>query len=348
MILILQPVVRAEDTIGIAVTFGYSDLEGEPGSNLHSSINIGNIGNSVVRIIAQSSGEMAPWVAFDKNNFTLVSGESIIVVVMINIPPDTPFGNYNCEISVDAYENEAYVAEDYGGLAHLYNSEIYQISVVSEAPIPTPTPTPTPSPTPTPNPTIPTQGRCLIATATYGSELSPEVSFLRIFRDQTVMSTFAGKQFMTIFNAWYYSFSPPVARTISDNTVVKPIMKAILYPLIGTLHVAEKTNSALSILGPELAMVVAGLVASCLIGMAYLAPISLVTLFAFRRYYRTRIGSYPLCILAGLALSSGTLLAIGELMMMPVLVMFSVTMLVLTTFAISGIAFARFVIKNPK
>ncbi|MCZ2845259.1 MAG: hypothetical protein O2U61_01975, partial [Candidatus Bathyarchaeota archaeon] len=38
---------------------------------------------------------------------------------------------------------------------------------------------------------------CVIATATYGSELSPEVSFLRIFRDQTVMSTFAGKQFMT-------------------------------------------------------------------------------------------------------------------------------------------------------
>ncbi len=125
-------------------------------------------------------------------------------------------------------------------------------------------------------------------------------------------------------------------------------MKVILYPLIGTLHVAAKTNSALSVFGPELAMVAAGLVASCLIGIAYLAPISLAILFAFRRYHRIRISSYPLHILAGLALSSGTLLAIGELMAMPVLVMLSVAMLVVTTLALSGIAFARLVAQNLK
>ena len=218
--------------------------------------------------------------------------------------------------------------------------------IVTETTSPEPNgPEPT---TPGPPFPLPLPSNCVIATATYGSELSPEVSFLRIFRDQTVMSTFAGKQFMTMFNAWYYSFSPPVARTISDNTVVKPIMKAILYPLIGTLHVAAKTNSALSIFGPELAMVAAGLVASCLIGVAYLAPLSLVTLFAFRRYRRIRISSYPLYILAGLVLSSGTLLMIGELMTMPALVMFSVAMLVVTTLALSGIALTRFVAQSLK
>ncbi|MCW3975776.1 MAG: hypothetical protein NWE86_06000, partial [Candidatus Bathyarchaeota archaeon] len=129
---------------------------------------------------------------------------------------------------------------------------------------------------------------------------------------------------------------------------VKPIMKAILYPLIGTLHVAAKTNSALSIFGPELAMIAAGLVASCLIGVVYLAPISLATLFVFRRYRRIRMSSYPLYILLGLVLSSGTLLVIGELITMPALVMFSAAMLVVTTLALSGIAFARFVAQSLK
>jgi peptide/nickel transport system substrate-binding protein len=44
---------------------------------------------------------------------------------------------------------------------------------------------------------------CVIATATFGSELSPEVQFLRTFRDQKVMVTFAGSQFMVVFNASY-------------------------------------------------------------------------------------------------------------------------------------------------
>ena len=37
---------------------------------------------------------------------------------------------------------------------------------------------------------------CIIATSTYGSELSPEVQFLREFRDDTVLNTFAGSGFM--------------------------------------------------------------------------------------------------------------------------------------------------------
>ncbi len=194
----------------------------------------------------------------------------------------------------------------------------------------------------------PTGPSCIIATATYGSELSPEVSLLRSFRDNTVMSTFAGRQFMSVFNAWYYSFSPPVAGAISDSTVVKPIMRAVLYPLIGTLHIASQTNSAMSAFGPEIAIVAAGLVASSLIGIVYLAPISLLILFAFRRYYRVKIRSYPLHILAGLVMSSGILLLIGELMTMTYLVMFSAAMLIVMTLVLSGIAFARFVAQSLK
>ena len=54
-------------------------------------------------------------------------------------------------------------------------------------------------------------GGCLIATAAFGSEIAPQVQFLREIRDGTVMSTQSGTVFMTGFNQFYYSFSPYVA-----------------------------------------------------------------------------------------------------------------------------------------
>ena len=51
-------------------------------------------------------------------------------------------------------------------------------------------------------------GGCLIATATYGSELAPQVQLLREIRDNTVLQTQSGTLFMTAFNQFYYSFSP--------------------------------------------------------------------------------------------------------------------------------------------
>ncbi|MGQ0377340.1 MAG: CFI-box-CTERM domain-containing protein, partial [Nitrososphaerota archaeon] len=54
-------------------------------------------------------------------------------------------------------------------------------------------------------------GGCLIVTATFGSELAPQVQFLREIRDNTVLSTASGTSFMTAFNSFYYSFSPAVS-----------------------------------------------------------------------------------------------------------------------------------------
>ena len=54
-------------------------------------------------------------------------------------------------------------------------------------------------------------GGCLIATAAFGSEMAPQVQFLREIRDNTVMTTQSGTAFMTGFNQFYYSFSPAVA-----------------------------------------------------------------------------------------------------------------------------------------
>jgi hypothetical protein len=110
---------------------------------------------------------------------------------------------------------------------------------------------------------------CLIATATFGSELAPEVQFLRDFRDQQITNTFAGSNFMNVFNAWYYSFSPAVAQYEYSHATVRTIAKTALYPLIGALHLASSTYTVVAF-QPELAALAAGLVAGSLIGLAYL------------------------------------------------------------------------------
>ena len=51
-------------------------------------------------------------------------------------------------------------------------------------------------------------GGCLIATATYGSELAPQVQQLRELRDNQLLNTESGTAFMGTFNDIYYSFSP--------------------------------------------------------------------------------------------------------------------------------------------
>ena len=104
-------------------------------------------------------------------------------------------------------------------------------------PEPEPEPTPEPEPEPEPEPTcgpgtelvngmcqvIKTDepessgGGCLIATAAYGTELAPQVQFLREIRDNTVMSTASGASFMTGFNQLYYSFSPTIADWEREN-----------------------------------------------------------------------------------------------------------------------------------
>ena len=111
---------------------------------------------------------------------------------------------------------------------------------------------------------------CLIATAAFGSELAPEVEFLRTFRDQQVIQTFAGTNFMTIFNAWYYSFSPAVAQFEYSHATARMVIRTTLYPLIGILHFSSLSYTMLAS-QPELAVLVTGIVASFLIGFVYVA-----------------------------------------------------------------------------
>ena len=80
-------------------------------------------------------------------------------------------------------------------------------------------------------------GGCLIATATFGSELAPQVQQLRELRDNTILSTKSGTTFMTGFNQFYYSFSPIIADLERENPVFKEAVKLSITPMLSTLSI---------------------------------------------------------------------------------------------------------------
>ena len=80
-------------------------------------------------------------------------------------------------------------------------------------------------------------GACLIATAAYGTELAPQVQFLREIRDNTVMSTTSGMAFMTGFNQLYYSFSPTIADLEREYPMFQQAVRAFITPMISTLSI---------------------------------------------------------------------------------------------------------------
>lgn len=90
--------------------------------------------------------------------------------------------------------------------------------------------------------TPPDNGGCLIATATFGSELAPQVQQLRELRDNTVLKTNSGIAFMSAFNQFYYSFSPAVADFERENPVFKEIMKITLAPMLASLSLLNNVQ----------------------------------------------------------------------------------------------------------
>ena len=80
-------------------------------------------------------------------------------------------------------------------------------------------------------------GGCLIATAAFGSEMSPQVQQLRELRDNVVMQTTSGHAFMTTFNQVYYSFSPYVADFERENVVFKETVKVALTPMLTSFSI---------------------------------------------------------------------------------------------------------------
>ena len=143
---------------------------------------------------------------------------------------------------------------------------------------------------------------CLIATAAFGSELTPQVQFLRNFRDNHILSTASGASFMNVFNAWYYSFSPQVADYERQQPWLQQTVRIAIYPLLGILQMAEK---AYAILPGEFGSISAGLVASSLMGAVYVSPLAL----AIRQARKNHL-DYRIAILVIAAVSASVFLAV--------------------------------------
>ena len=114
-------------------------------------------------------------------------------------------------------------------------------------------------------------GGCLIATATYGSEMSTEVQQLRELRDNQLLNTGSGTAFMSTFNNVYYSFSPTIADMERESPIFKEIVKVGLTPMLSSLAIMESANSESEVLGLGLSVIALNLgmyvAAPALIGM---------------------------------------------------------------------------------
>jgi len=111
-------------------------------------------------------------------------------------------------------------------------------------------------------------GGCLIATATYDTELSPQVQMLREIRDNSLLNTKSGQSFMQGFYEFYYSFSPTIADYERENPVFKETVRIAITPLLTSLSILNyvEMNSESEVLGYGIGMILLN------IGMYFVAP----------------------------------------------------------------------------
>jgi len=120
-------------------------------------------------------------------------------------------------------------------------------------------------------------GGCLIATAAFGSEMAPQVQFLREIRDNTVLQTQSGSTFMTGFNQFYYSLSPAIADYERENPAFKETVKIAITPMLTSLAILNYVDidSEEEMLGYGIGIILLN------IGMYFIAPA--VVIFKIRK-----------------------------------------------------------------
>ena len=111
-------------------------------------------------------------------------------------------------------------------------------------------------------------GGCLIATATFGSELAPQVQQLREIRENVLMNTESGKSFLSSFNQLYYTFSPTIADWERENPIFKESVRIIITPLLTSLSILNyiDIDSEAKLLGFGISLILLN------VGMYFAAP----------------------------------------------------------------------------
>ena len=77
---------------------------------------------------------------------------------------------------------------------------------------------------------------CFIATAAYGTSSAEEIDVLRAFRDQVLLESALGSQFV----AWYYQASPPLAEFISGNSLLRAFVRELVIdPMVSLAEITQ-------------------------------------------------------------------------------------------------------------
>ena len=105
----------------------------------------------------------------------------------------------------------------------------------------------------------------MIATATFDSELAPQVQQLRELRDNQLLQTENGMAFMKSFNDFYYSFSPVIADYERENPSFKEVVKVTITPMLFSLSTLNHVE-----LDSEQSVIVYGMGIITLNAMMYL------------------------------------------------------------------------------
>jgi hypothetical protein len=110
--------------------------------------------------------------------------------------------------------------------------------------------------------------------------MAPEVAYMRYVRDKLIGSTSAGRTLVDVFNTFYYSWSPTVARAIAPSSALRAIFRVLLLPLIWTVHAAGISFGAVLALtgNADLASVAAFFLAACISLATYVAAPTLAAM----------------------------------------------------------------------
>lgn len=89
--------------------------------------------------------------------------------------------------------------------------------------------------------------------------------------------------FYSVFDPFYYSWSPYIAHYLNENSQLKPYMRIMLCPLSASLKTSAIITTPLMQYGSELAVFIAGAMSSILIGIVYIGIPMLILKRKFRR-----------------------------------------------------------------
>ena len=192
----------------------------------------GNIKASVVGKCTSSSWFSSSSSQSDEKTTPVTTSFADTDEKTIKIPAAFVNPDIDPQIYIDRYNNESHYKEWFDTNYPQYDSIEQAVGKTSEG------------------------GGCLIATATYGSELSPQVQHLRVLRDNQLLNTESGTQFMQYFNDVYYSFSPMIADYERENPLFKEAVKLAITPMISSLSLMENAESESEVLSIGISVIV--------------------------------------------------------------------------------------------